>query len=285
MRKLKHTKAKEKSPVSGKISAIFSEATDDLLPGESVTITIPRSAMEEIISVSEKKTTKRRAVKKEHKILSRETDATTQIKKLHKKEISAEVKLADANGAVKTEGYDFQWDLCEAIDKGDDKKLKKIISKGGVDLNSSDYTGFTPLIAAIERCGDLKICRILIEAGANVNDEDDYSNTPLIAAVKNNRAEICELLIKSGADVNILLPGSTSTALMLAAKGGNLNICRMLISAGADTLCVILLYVFFQVNVVCFIFTIFLRVPIFDPSPAPFSGPHGGVTGMYRKIC
>ncbi len=72
----------------------------------------------------------------------------------------------------------------------------------GVDVNSKDEIGFTPL-HYIASGSQLEIAKLLIDKGANVNAKDLDGGTPLHAATPSNQStEIVQLLVQKGANVN-----------------------------------------------------------------------------------
>ena len=71
----------------------------------------------------------------------------------------------------------------------------------GVDVNTEDEFGFTPLHFAAW-FGHNEIAELLIENGADVNANALRGLTPLHDAATNISQEIIELLIENGADVN-----------------------------------------------------------------------------------
>ena len=72
----------------------------------------------------------------------------------------------------------------------------------GVDVNSKDEIGFTPL-HYIASGSQLEIAKLLIDKGANVNAKDLNGGTPLHAATPSNQStKIVELLVQKGANVN-----------------------------------------------------------------------------------
>ena len=72
----------------------------------------------------------------------------------------------------------------------------------GVDVNSKDEIGFTPL-HYIASGSQLEIAKLLIDKGANVNAKDLDGGTPLHAATPSNQStKIVELLVQKGANVN-----------------------------------------------------------------------------------
>lgn len=79
--------------------------------------------------------------------------------------------------------------LCESDDRRDEKKdaLLKILDyliKQGVDINSQDKMGLTPLILACE-ADDVHMVKIFICAGCDVNLQTNSGDSPLKVACRN----------------------------------------------------------------------------------------------------
>jgi cytohesin len=151
---------------------------------------------------------------------------------------------------------------------GDLAKVKNYLDQG-VDVNTKDELGWTPLIWAVSMSqvevvenllargaevnmqtadGIVPICNaakkkskrvieLLITHGANVNVRDGKGSTPLYwAAMYGNPAGI-ELLLDKGAEVNVHSKTSTFTPLHRASQWGHPAIVKMLIAHGADVNC------------------------------------------------
>ena len=69
--------------------------------------------------------------------------------------------------------------------------------KAGVDVNTKDYYGGTPLHWAAYK-GCLDACRLLIKHGADVNALDTFGDTPLSDAISEDHTDVIELLEKHG---------------------------------------------------------------------------------------
>ncbi|MFH1115470.1 MAG: ankyrin repeat domain-containing protein [Pseudomonadota bacterium] len=71
----------------------------------------------------------------------------------------------------------------------------------GVDVNSRDPKGVTPLVVAARK-GNTEMARLLLEKGANPNSRTNTGGTPLMAAVFSENNELIELLLSKGSDPN-----------------------------------------------------------------------------------
>lgn len=71
----------------------------------------------------------------------------------------------------------------------------------GVDVNTIDEYGFSPLIEAMI-VNNIEIAKLLIDHGADVNAGDMVGGTALHWAVENSNLELCTLLLDKGANPN-----------------------------------------------------------------------------------
>jgi len=88
--------------------------------------------------------------------------------------------------------------------KLDDIELVKEHLAAGVDVNTKDKEGWSPLRYAAQY-GYNEIVELLISSGADVNTIDEEGETPLHKAAMMNHWEIIKLLIANGADVNAIV--------------------------------------------------------------------------------
>ncbi|MBQ2125793.1 MAG: ankyrin repeat domain-containing protein, partial [Spirochaetales bacterium] len=89
--------------------------------------------------------------------------------------------------------------LCES---GTFKEVQAAI-RTGVNVNSRNEYGVTPLMFAVEHNEDREVVKILINAGADVNAEDESNKTPLMYASEYCKNEkIVKLLLRSRAEIN-----------------------------------------------------------------------------------
>lgn len=121
--------------------------------------------------------------------------------------------------------------MINAAISGNSTEIKKMI-EGGVDINTRDNTGATPLLRASLN-GHLDVVDALIKAGADVNLQDSDGLTPIWSASENGYSDIVKALIRADANVNIsdnygVMP------LAIASENGHSDIVRMLVDAGAD---------------------------------------------------
>jgi ankyrin repeat protein len=89
----------------------------------------------------------------------------------------------------------------QAADTGNIEAVKQHLA-AGVDVNASNFAGWTPLHRAANK-GHTEIIQLLIANGADVNAKHDaFETTPLHDAARNGHKEVAELLIATSADVN-----------------------------------------------------------------------------------
>ncbi len=87
--------------------------------------------------------------------------------------------------------------LINAAKKGDVDALQALLGKG-VDINTKDRYGMTPLILAAFG-GHYNMVEILIDNGADVDAEDKDGNTALLVALNHGHNEIVKLLMTATA--------------------------------------------------------------------------------------
>ena len=116
--------------------------------------------------------------------------------------------------------------------------LKELL-KAGVDKESTDALGVTPLMSTIEagntgtiQPGHINCIKQLIDAGANVNFQNKCQETALLHAVFIGHEDIVKILLSAGADVNIF--NSKLSVLELAVHKDGTELVTILIDAGAD---------------------------------------------------
>jgi hypothetical protein len=83
------------------------------------------------------------------------------------------------------------------------------------------------------RKGNLKLVNSLLENGVDVNSRDENGWTPLMWASFKNHGELITTLLEKGADINAQGNEGVS-ALTLAAENGWVNAVKTLVAAGAD---------------------------------------------------
>ena len=122
-------------------------------------------------------------------------------------------------------------DLFDAANRGDLKKVKRLLNEGA-DVNAKDEDGWTPLHWAAYY-GHLNVVKLLVDRGADVNAKSKAGETPLHWAAANGHLDVVEFLVDRGADVNAKSKAGW-TPLHLAADKGHLDIAKLLLDRGAD---------------------------------------------------
>jgi ankyrin repeat protein len=127
--------------------------------------------------------------------------------------------------------------------------VKQLLNKAGVDVNATNKTGSTALIASTRGQsgrGDVAIAKALIAKGANVNAADMNGRTALMEVAASGNLDFVLLLLDSGADPNATLRGPRvgrdaaghaaipGTALQAAARNGRIEVMKALLARGAD---------------------------------------------------
>jgi uncharacterized protein len=122
--------------------------------------------------------------------------------------------------------------LLKAAEAGDGARIEALLANG-VDINSRDKRGFTPLMyaAANDR---VETIAFLVRRGADVNARSDIGETAVICAIRYGRGkpETLKALIDAGADVNVVMSDG-GTALSWANKKKRPENIALLVKAGA----------------------------------------------------
>ncbi|MBU1109115.1 MAG: ankyrin repeat domain-containing protein [Candidatus Riflebacteria bacterium] len=136
--------------------------------------------------------------------------------------------------------YDAKLPLHFAVVSGARKQLEESVSFG-LDVNSTDDSGFTPLhLAALL---DLpEVITFLLANGANINALAENQITPLLVAVYEENFDAVSLLLKKGASANICSGDNDNyrikcfscSPLRLTVSRKNYPLFKLLIAHGAD---------------------------------------------------
>jgi len=120
--------------------------------------------------------------------------------------------------------------IIEASKTGHEEIVNVLIEKG-VDVNTKDEYGFTPLSYAALK-GHEEVVDQLIENGADVNIKNDWGGTALAQAVFFGHIEIAKVLIDNGADLDVKIHGKP--LVKFATKNGYEELVDYLIENGID---------------------------------------------------
>ena len=92
--------------------------------------------------------------------------------------------------------------MIQAAQQGNVAAMDTVL-RGGLDVDSRDDTGITPLMAAA-RTGHIDAVRKLLAAGARIDACAPASGTPLMAATNSGHHDVMRELIKRGANVDAI---------------------------------------------------------------------------------
>ena len=115
--------------------------------------------------------------------------------------------------------------------EGNLPKIKEIIEKGNVNVNSSDYDRRCPLHLAASN-GHIEVVEYLVEQGAEVNAEDRWKGTPLQDAMREKHDAVCKRLRSKGASVMDMR--TMGEHLCKAAGSGDVSLLSRLLDNKAD---------------------------------------------------
>lgn len=126
---------------------------------------------------------------------------------------------------------------------GSGESAEPDVSESASPGDSEDLTVEDLITAAGD--GDLALVRAAVEAGLDVNSADEYGITPLMQSVAGANVELVDYLINAGADVNMQDSDGYSALLHAIDAHGQVagdpelsadywQIMRLLVEAGAD---------------------------------------------------
>ena len=124
-------------------------------------------------------------------------------------------------------------ELLEASKSGNLSKVEFVLKYcGGIDINTKDLIGQTPLMCASKH-GHSEITQLLLkEDGIEINKADEYGRTALHWASRMGNADVVQqLLDATGIDIN-KADKNGNTALIQATYDGNADIAQLLLQAG-----------------------------------------------------
>jgi ankyrin repeat protein len=133
--------------------------------------------------------------------------------------------------AVERQGYAFSpRGFVQSAEKGDQKAVLLFL-ESGVDINTRDEHGWTPLMISTFN-GREEVALLLIRSGADVNAKDAAGYGPLHWAAFNGFSDVVKLLVEKRASVNAVSKHGL-TPLLQAATRGHLITVGQLIAGGA----------------------------------------------------
>ena len=122
-------------------------------------------------------------------------------------------------------------DLFSAIQRGDHSAVSGLL-ESGVDINSRNSSGWTPLMMAVES-GDARMVAILLKGGANTEATTPKGQTALLQATSQGDPVIVGELVRGGSKVNHQ-DGEGNTALMVATAQQHQLVVKTLLRLGAS---------------------------------------------------
>ena len=93
---------------------------------------------------------------------------------------------------------DIEEKLFDAVRAGDVPVMKRLIERGGADVNQR-YRNEMTLLHYASAEGQLEAARTLAELGADVNSQDPNGTTPLHYAAHEGHADVVTALVELGA--------------------------------------------------------------------------------------
>jgi hypothetical protein len=130
-------------------------------------------------------------------------------------------------------------EFCTAAYLGDIEKIRQILSKGDIDINSKNLRGQTALYCAA-RQGKEEIIKILLnERGIDVNVQEAHGSTALHAASFVPHPNVLSILLSYGCDMNITnttLGTKGGLTAHAEARGGACEIWRIFKTGGTKAL-------------------------------------------------
>jgi ankyrin repeat protein len=136
---------------------------------------------------------------------------------------------------LKLRGFEFNADgLYKALRQNDVVAVKGFFD-AGMDPNTKNARGETPLTFAVANC-ELKTIKAVAEK-ADINMQDNLGQSPLHLALSKQKEDIFQYLLEKNADVNV--GGSkenlkNQTVLYLAVTRGREDLVQKLLEKGAD---------------------------------------------------
>jgi ankyrin repeat protein len=117
-----------------------------------------------------------------------------------------------------------------ALNNGSESLILELLEHG-IDINSRDSEGQTPLYFAIVK-NLTTVVNILIAKGADINARNNDGQTPLHKAVMHSRTIIVDLLLAKGVEINTRTNmGNTP---LHSASSRSLDLVKALLKSGAD---------------------------------------------------
>ncbi|CAM9523436.1 unnamed protein product [Scytosiphon promiscuus] len=113
---------------------------------------------------------------------------------------------------------------------GHPRGVAAILSKGSIDIDRHDHTGWTALMYAA-RDGHSRVVQLLLNEGASVSAAG--ATDVLLISSYFGHLPVTKMLMKAGAEIEAATSAG-QTSLSVAAQGGHSDVMRELIAGGAN---------------------------------------------------
>jgi ankyrin repeat protein len=114
------------------------------------------------------------------------------------------------------------------------KEFAMLLIEKGVDVNTRDQNGFSPLSYALEPF-DQDLSDALLSKGADINERDVKGQTFLLVFVDRSSLPVVDYLVRQGAD-GALADDQGRTPLHVAIQKGDKDIIKLLVESYPDIL-------------------------------------------------
>ena len=133
--------------------------------------------------------------------------------------------------------------IWKAASSGNDERINILLDEG-INIDSRDKYGFTPLILASSKTrssSSLDTVKLLLDKGADINARTDSGYTALMHSVGTTNStsslDTVKLLLDNGADINAKTNSGTNALILSAGNSNNtssLETVKLLLDNGAD---------------------------------------------------
>ncbi|MBI5659101.1 MAG: ankyrin repeat domain-containing protein [Nitrosomonadales bacterium] len=112
------------------------------------------------------------------------------------------------------------------------EEIAELLVRSGADVHAKDNAGYGPMHWAAFN-GFHKVIRLLLEKGANANAQSNFGWSPLMQASTRGHLAAARQLLESGANANLSSKDGW-TALHKATSNGHLEVVKLLLAGGAN---------------------------------------------------
>ncbi|MBI4937627.1 MAG: ankyrin repeat domain-containing protein [Nitrosomonadales bacterium] len=112
------------------------------------------------------------------------------------------------------------------------EEIAELLIRSGADINAKDNAGYGPMHWAAFN-GFHKVIRLLLEKGASPNAQSNFGWTPLMQAATRGHLAAVKQLVEGRANVNIASKDGW-TALHKASANGHIDVVKLLLASGAN---------------------------------------------------